>query len=187
MKVNNYFAILVFMSILYLSGCKKNISSLETINKTNLIMNSSFEVNGRLSLKYWHIQDCPKVRFSNDTPLDGGKWSIFLHAEWWGPWPESPSYFVHLSPGKHILKFSLWGKSKTIPGSAFLILKKGDWQKIKARHRIIDTTWTKYSLIDTLNINEGDSLFVLLYGGGTERIDGITYFDLVELELIDGK
>ena len=47
--------------------------------------------------------------------------------------------------------------------------------------------WTKYSVIDTLNITEGDSLFVLLNDGGTEIVDGITYFDLAELRLMNGE
>ena len=150
-------------------------------------MNSSFEFNGQASLKYWYIQDSPRMGFSNDTPVGGGKWSFFIHAEWYGPLPNSPSYFVPLSLGRHILKFSVYGKSETIHGSAFLILQKGGDSKITAQNLITDRSWTKYSTIDTLNISEGDSVFVLLYGGGTEVVDGITYFDLVEIELIDSE
>ena len=185
MKVNNYVVFFLSVSMLHLFGCKKNDSPVE-INNTNLIMNSSFELNGQPSLKYWYVQDSSKISFSNDVPVGGGKWSIYIHTEWYGPLPKSPSYFVPLSPGKHIVKFSLYGKSKSVAGSAFLILHKGDERKISAQNLITDSSWTRYSTIDTLNINEGDSLFVLLYGGGTEVIDGITYFDLVELELIDG-
>jgi len=185
MKVKNYFLIFLFIIILNLLGCNENNSPLEVNNKTNLIMNSSFEINGQPSLKYWYIQDSSKIGFSNDTPVGGGKWSISIHAEWYGPLPNSPSYFVPLSLGRHILKFSVYAKSKTIHGSAFLILQTGNDREIITQNLITDSIWTKYSTIDTLNINEGDSLFVLLYGGGTELIDGITYFDLVELELID--
>lgn len=186
MKVSNYFVIFISIGILYLLSCNKNASPLEIKDKTNLILNSSFEVNGQPSLKYWYIQDSSQINFSHDTPIGGGKWSICLHAEWYGPLPKSPSYFVPLPQGKHILKFSVYGKSKTIHGAAFLILKKDAHQEITAQNLITDSTWTIYSTIDTLNINKGDSLFVLLYGGGTELVDGITYFDLVDLELIDG-
>ncbi len=187
MKFKNYFLIFLFILIWNLIGCNKDNSPLEVNNKTNLIMNSSFEFNGQPSLKYWYVRDSSKIGFSNDTPLGGGKWSIFIHAEWYGPFPNSPSYFVPLSLGRHILKFSVYGKSKSIQGSAYLILQKGGDSSIIAKHLIKDRDWTKYSTIDTLNISEGDSLFVVLYGGGTEMVDGITYFDLVELEIMDGE
>jgi len=184
MSIINYLKIFIFISILFIISCNKYKSPLESHPTSNLIKNSSFEENGQPSLKYWYIQDSSKIKFSNDTPADGGKWSIYLHAEWYGPLPKSPSYFVPLSPGRHMLEFSVYGKSKTVPGSSLLILKKGDERQVEAQLLIADSTWTKYSLIDTLNINEGDSLFVLLYGGGTEVVDGITYFDLVELKQI---
>jgi len=150
MIIRNYLKILILLSVLFIISCNKNKSLLESHPISNLIKNSSFEENGQPSLKYWYIQDSSKIKFSNDTPADGGKWSIYLHAEWYGPLPKSPSYFVTLSPGRHILEFSVYGKSKTIHGSSLLVLKKGDHRQIVAQNRITDSIWTKYSLIDTL-------------------------------------
>ena len=186
MKVNNYLLGLFVLSVLNLFGCKKNIATLENTDMGNLIRNSSFEENGQPSLKFWNVQDTSKINFSKDVPPGGGHWSVYLHSEWYGPLPETPSCFIPLSSGTHILKFSIYGKSKTFFGSALLILKKGNVRKIVDQNSITDSIWTKYSIVDTLNISEGDSLFVLLYGGGTEIVDGITYFDLAELEPIDG-
>ena len=185
MKVKNYFLIFLFIVILNLLGCKINNSPLEVNNKTNIIMNSSFEFNGQPSLNYWNIRDSSEIGFSNDIPIDGSKWSISLQEEWYGPALKTLSYFVPLSLGRHNLKFSVYGKSENIHGSAFLILHKGGESKIIAQNLITDRNWTQYSTIDSQNFSEGDSLFVLIDGGGTELVDGIAYFDLVELELIE--
>ena len=187
MKIKNYFLIFLFILILNLLRCNKNNSPLEVNNKTNLIKNPSFELNGQPSLKYWIVQDSSKIDFSKNTPVDGSKWSILIHAEHYGPPQKTLSYFVPLSSGRHILKFSIYGKSKTIHGSAFLILQKDGNSKITAQNFIADTSWTKYSTIDTLTISESDSLFVVLSGDGTEIVDGMTYFDLVALEHIDSE
>ena len=136
---------------------------------------------------HWYVQDTSKIFFSKDVPRGASHWSVFLHAEHYAPLPKTPSYYVPLSTGKHILEFSIYSKSKTVFGSALLILKKGEVSEIVAENSITDTMWTKYSVIDTLNITEGDSLFVLLNDGGTEIVDGITYFDLAELRLMNGE
>ncbi len=190
MKVKYSFLIFLFVLLFNLLSCHKNNSPLENDNEklppsgVNLILNPSFEFNGEQSLKYWHVEDWPEIYFSNDTPPGGGNWSIFLHAQWAGPLPTSPSYYVPLSPGRHIVKFSFYGKSKTIPGAAYLILKTGKTREEITLNMVTDSIWTEYTSIDTLDIQEGDSLFVLLHGGNTEVADGITYFDLVDLELM---
>jgi len=187
MTGKTYFGIFLFTFILFLAGCKKDNSLLGSPDTTNLILNPSFEENGQPSLKHWYVQDSSKINFSRDTPVNGGEWSVYLHAEWYGPLPKAPAYFVPISTGKHILKFSIYGKSKTVTGSAFLLLKRDNDLEIVDQNLITDRVWTKYSTTDTLNITEGDSLYILLYGGGTEVADGITYFDSVKLEFIDGE
>jgi len=182
------YASLVFsltIGLLYIIGCDKNSSPLGISLNVNLIRNSSFEANKQPSLKYWYVENTTKIDFSNDTPAGGGKWSVYLPAKHYGPLPLSPSYFVPLPPGKYILNFSVYGKSKTITnGGAYLILKKGYQREIVTQHLIADSVWTEYAAIDTLNIRANDSLFVLLTGGFTEILGGYTYFDRVNLEVL---
>ncbi len=174
---------LVLFIFLSNSGCKKKTAPLGIPHGTsaNLIKNSSFEENGNPSLSYWYVQEDDSISFSNDTPPGGGNWSICLPAEWFGPLPDSPAYFVPLPPGKHILELSFYGKFYIINGVAMFILKTDQTRDVTAAQIVTDTVWTKYTLRDTLVINEGDSLSVVISGGGTENVGGFTCFDRVEL------
>ena len=111
---------------MFLSGCKGDNTLLESPDRTNLIRNSSFEENGQPSLMHWYVQDTSKIFFSKDVPRGASHWSVFLHAEHYAPLPKTPSYYVPLSTGKHILEFSIYSKSKTVFGSALLIPKLSD-------------------------------------------------------------
>ncbi len=173
-------AIFVFLSLI---GCKKETAPLEPLSalSANLIKNSSFEENGDPSLSHWYIRESDSISFANDTPPGGGNWSICLPAVWYGPLPVSPAYFVPLTPGKHILELSFYGKFYIINGVAMFILKTDQTRDVSAIQIVTDTVWTKYTLTDTVFIQEGDSLSIVLSGGGTENVGGFTCFDLVEL------
>ncbi len=187
-KNMKYFTFFVGLALFLLTisiRCNTNKNPLSSKDNTNIILNSSFEENGHQSLKYWYVDSTQIPYFDTDVPPGGGKWSIYLEASWYGPLPKSPSYLLPLSSGKHILNLSLWGKYKSVHGSAFLIQKNKDMQNMVGKIVIEDTTWTKYSFIDTVQLNTNDSLLILLYGGGTEVVPGKTHFDLVEVKLID--
>ena len=167
-----------------LTNCNSNTNPV-IFKDTNIVINSSFEEDGHPSLNDWIVDSTQVPYFDNDVPPGGGKWSLYLKANWYGPLPKTPLYFLPLSSGEHIINLSVWGKFKSIRGSVFLLLKNDNKQNVVGQISIENTTWTKYSLIDTVRINSGDSLFVLLFGGGTELVDGSTYFDLVEFRTID--
>ena len=186
MKFHLFNMSLIIFLIIILTKCNINKNPFFSYN-TNIIKNSSFEINGNTSIKYWFVNNTQIPYFDNDTPPDGGKWSLYLKANWYAPLPKSPSYLVPLPSGEHLLNLSLWGKYKTIHGSAFLILKNNDERNIVGQIDIIDTSWTYYSRVDRVRINANDSLFVLLFGGGDELLYGETHFDLVELKLIHDK
>ena len=187
MKANHYFLIFITAGFLFFSACHKLHFSVDSSYTPNLIKNPSFEEDGQPSLKDWYVQDSSEIAFSNDTPEGGGKWSIYMHVQWYGPLPTSPSYYLPLEPGKHIFKFSIYGKSTMSRGAAYIILQKDGNREILAKNAITTTSWQQYTTTDTLNIADGDSVFILLYGGGTEAADGLTYFDSIELEPLDGE
>lgn len=182
MKTAHLIPGLVLFIFLSLFACKKDTTPLEPFPGIfgNLIKNSSFEKNGNPSLSHWYVREGDSISFVNDTPPGGGDWSICLPAEW-VPQPESPAYFIPLRPGKHILELSFYGKFYGITGVALFLLKKEQAREVTALQLVTDTIWTKYTLTDTVFINQGDSLSVLLSGGGTESVGGFTCFDLVEL------
>ncbi|RMF60283.1 MAG: hypothetical protein D6748_04460 [Calditrichaeota bacterium] len=185
MKVKSFWIIFLVVGIALFPGCEEDTSPLKHSEGTNLVQNPSFEENGEPSLDSWYVEDSSQITFSMDTPPNGGKWSIFLHAVHYGPMPESPAYYIPLSPGNHVIKFSVYGKYFAIPGSALLIVQQDSIREVASELVITDSVWTEYVTVDTVSLSEGDSLYILLYGGGTEVIDGITYFDLVKLILLD--
>ncbi len=107
-------------------------------------------------------------------------------AEHFAPLPHSISYYIPLLAGRHIVNFSIYGKSKGVFGSTLPVLQKAGARELMAK-RLIDSVWKKDAAIDILNIAADDSLYVLLHGGKTEVEDGVTYFDMIELEPVDGK
>ena len=173
-------SLMVFL-FMVLTKCDTDKNPL-SYDDTNIIMNSSFEENGSPSLDHWTVYDSKIVCFDNDVPPGGGKWAVYFHAGWF-PSVYTLSYFLPLTSGEYILNLSLWARYKSIRGSAFLMLKRDNIEKIIESIEIKDTEWTKYSVLDTLRINSGDSLFILLSAGGTEVADGETHFDLVEVNI----
>ncbi|RMG68196.1 MAG: hypothetical protein D6715_02875 [Calditrichaeota bacterium] len=181
MNTSRLFALLLVAGLGLIVGCSTDASPTGGTADRNLIANSSFEKNGQPTLENWFVEDTSKIQFVKDAPPGGGLWSVKLFADQPAPLPKSPAYPVPLPPGKHILAFSIYGKSKGIPGAALLVLKNGNNRQVVAFHSVTDSTWTRYALEDTLDLQPGDSLFVLLFGGGSEILFGETSFDRVEL------
>jgi hypothetical protein len=125
----------------------------------------------------------PEINFSNDVPPGGGKWSIYIDIYTFLP----PTFLydkcqvVKPLSGKHVYTFSFWGKFKTIPGEGILYTFKGDSIATAWHVRMRDTSWTKYSLTDTISSIQADSIMVKLYQGSGEVIIARSYFDLCSL------
>src|SRR6266571_4770234 len=88
---------------------------------SNLISNSSFEINGTPSLLGWVARDTFTVRLVAGAPPGGGNWSLRFEATW--PPASFAETVVHAPLGKHSYKFSLWGKhgGEVIGGAVFLV------------------------------------------------------------------
>ena len=176
--------LLIFLIAVFMMSCaKKNDAVTNPTNGSNVFINSSFEINGHPSLQGWMTSDTALVKFSTDVPSGGGFYSIALDAVW------APPLFVKSIvgglQGTHLYKFSVWSKSEGAGGWAELILQRPDSNILRKQIHIIDTSWTLYAVLDTMNCAPHDSIVVKLAGGFSQLLAGKTYYDLCKLEKLD--
>jgi len=173
---------IILLSIVFagLYGCKKDSHTPTGPSEDkNLIVNSSFEMNGISSYQGWQFWSnlLSSPTFSDDVPPEGGKWSIVLSV---GDRIGANLQTKVAAPvGGNRYKLSVWAKSKGDPGLAELIFNKA----IRKRIGIQDSVWRYYEITDSLVTVQGDSLTVLLDAGTTYGF-AQSYFDLCRLEII---
>ena len=175
---NSIILLLIVFASLY--GCKKDsqIPTGQSEDK-NLIVNSSFEMNGIPSYQGWqfwsNVRSSPA--FSDDVPPLGGEWSIVLSV---GDRTGANLQTKVAAPvGGNRYKLSVWAKSKGDRGIAQLISNKA----IRKTIGIQDSVWGYYEVTDSLVTVQGDSLEVLLDAGTTYSF-AQSYFDLSRLEIV---
>jgi hypothetical protein len=171
--------------IIYI-GCTKE-SSISPKVDVNLLKNPSFELNGDCSFDSWF--DIPKgdsegfflpFEFSNDVPKGGGTCSVVLYPEWGFIYILSQTIPANI--GNHTYEFSLWAKMKGIGGGAVIYKKHLDSLILIESIQVTDTVWSKYSVINSLKCEIGDSLVISVAGGYSPLSwKEKTYFDLIEL------
>ena len=150
----------------------------------DLLINSSFEIKGVPSWNGWSISHPSAVNFSEDTPPRGGSWSVTM-GPGWIPVVLFISETVAAPEGTHGYALSFWAKRVYVGGWVEFILEQPDSSVVRKTTIISDSTWTFYSLLDTLPANDGDSFTVKLTGGWSELAGGETFYDLVRLEKLD--
>lgn len=182
MKTGIILSMLILSSLL-LCSCSDDTSVSITSGETNLLLNPSFEVNANPTLQSWTTNDYPAIKYSGDVPTGGGYWSITIEAVW-----GTPIYVrttVLASEGRHIYKFSFMAKTQGSGGNASLIFVHVRNDSLRKQIQVADSTWTSYSLLDTLTISRGDSIAVKLSGGFSQILYGKTFFDLCKLEKLN--
>lgn len=171
----------VILIILFIYNCSNNENSINPPNSTTLF-STSFEENGFFSAEGWTLPS--NSDSSTDVPPDGGKYSLLLNSNL--PPEVYAEVKVPVMTQFNDYKLSLWSKSSGgIYGKAILSLVRNG-SIIKSQSVSIDgITWKSYSIEDTFNVSENDSLMIQLSAGAEQLIPGKTYFDLCELEVIE--
>jgi hypothetical protein len=184
MKAATLFALLALFVGGMLQGCSKSNPVGPSLGG-NLLANPSFELNGSPSLDGWTQAyiDTSLFSFSSDVPPGGGEYSIVVQAVW-GP-PYTVSQTVPADAGNHQYAFSAWAKKTGFGGQMLLFLKRSDSTLFVKSRSIADTTWTQYSIADTVAAESGDSLVVSMTGGFSQLPAGRTFFNMCDLEKID--
>lgn len=143
----------------------------------NLLINTSFENNGRFSSDGWILP--AQIDSSSDVPSGGGKYSLVLEAT------QPPEVYAQIKvPVKtefNKFKLSFWSKYSVIEGKAILSLLRGGSILKSTSITVDDIIWKNYSIQDTFNVVAGDSFMVQLTAEITQLLPGKTYFDLCKL------
>lgn len=168
-------------------GCSKSRDTISgSPSDENLLTNSSFEILGMPSLHGWLVSDTSAVHFSQEAPPGGGCWSVAIDPGW-VPTMYSISTTVAAPEGSHRYELSFWTMSWHSWGMARVILKRPDTLMVRKYLSFSDTTWSTYSLFDTLSTNKGDSVVIELWGGMEEISPAWskTLYDLVRLQKLN--
>ena len=150
---------------------------------TNLILNPSFESNGKPSLDGWvTVFD---DSFRQDTPSEGGSWSILLQPGWIPAEGSATAYFQGAA-GENVYELSVWLKSLNgWSGSLSFGLKSSGDRYPNKLVTLNPSEWTKLVMRDTLILQQPESLFVKLSAGMAEFAIGIVLFDLVHVAKVE--
>jgi hypothetical protein len=191
----------IILFCLYIISCNKDASTQSptsniTINPPNLISNGSFEFNGNPTMEGWDIlpatdtSERHPIRFSNDVPPNGGKWSIEFDSL------SSSRLFlgtsVNIPQINNKYKLSFWAKTQGIGAEVDLMVTRRGIVDIWKGIVVTSSGWSEYSIIkekmeplsqqipDTMGIF--NIYFMIEY---SPYIYGKTNIDLVRLEQTD--
>jgi hypothetical protein len=169
-ELTKIFALILFALIIF--SCTEE----ETTEPTdeNLLINTSFEKNGRFSSDGWTLP--AQSDSSSDVPSGGGSFSLVLEAT------QPPEAYAQIKvPVKtefNEFKLTFWSKFSVIEGKAILYLLRGGSIIKSTSITVDDIIWKSYSIQDTFSVVTGDSFMVQLTAGITQLLPGKTYFDL---------
>lgn len=181
MKTKLFLFSLVFVLF---AGCTRTVTPVETIIDTqpNRLLVTSFESGDNADIDNWKSPGPPIVKFSNDVPLNGGKFSIFLKARSLGAYVTNE---IPAPEGNKNYKLTFWSKSTQDPGSLVVYHMVGD-KKTRIEGKSIESkVWTSYTLNFNLNSSSNDKIFIELGGSIFASPQGYTFFDLIDLQLVD--
>lgn len=172
----------IFLALLII-GCTQDDPTEPT--DENTLLYSSFEKNGKFSSDGWTLP--AQSDSSADVPAGGGSYSLKLRAT--APPEEYASIKVPANINYTVFKLTFWSKSSGVTNDIYAkailsLVRNGTI--LKSQSILIDQiNWRSFSIQDTFNIAEGDSLMVQLSGGMHQLLPLETYFDLCRLYGID--
>lgn len=170
------FAILIF---------RCNEEEITEPTEENLLINTSFENNGRFSADGWSLSSLSDS--SNDVPPNGGNFSLVIEASQPPEVYSSIKIPVKTQYSKNRLSF--WSKasgvSSNVYGKAVLSLVRNGAELQSQSIQIDVIKWELFTLEDTFSVTVGDSFLVKFSGGISQLLSGKTYFDLCQLHGIE--
>jgi len=170
--------------LLIIAGCTRTVTPVETIIDTqpNRLLVTSFESDGNADIDNWVSPGPPIVKFSNDVPINGGKFSIFLKARSLGAFVTKE---VNAPQGNKNYRLIFWSKSTQDPGSLVIYHKVGD-KRTRIESKYIDSKeWTSYTLNFNINSAVDDKILIELGGSNFASPQGYTFFDLIDLQIVE--
>jgi len=167
-----------------------------SLHAQNLILNSSFEDHLQPYCEGWYtacdkelpcdsIGDCSALIYE-DSPGDSlvDKWCLLVYGNTW-PFENYVDYYVTGRTGRFVYEMKFWMNTLHFAGNGKLgILQHGVFV---LHDSIMDVSnpWKEYILVDTLTTTAADTIGVRLASGMGDFCICDTYFDLVELNVLD--
>jgi hypothetical protein len=181
----NFSSKLILIVILTLLIFSCNEDEITEPTEENLLINTSFENNGRFSADGWTLSSLSDS--SNDVPPNGGNFSLVIDAS--QPPEVYSSIKVPVKTQYSKNRLSFWSKasgvSSSVYGKAVLTLVRNG-AEIQSQSIQIDVIkWQLFTLEDSFSVAEGDSFLVKFSGGISQLLSGKTYFDLCQLQGIE--
>ena len=181
-KLSSKFILIVILAFLIFS-CNQEETTEPT--EENLLINTSFENNGRFSTDGWSLSSLSDS--SNDVPPNGGNFSLVIDAS--QPPEVYTSIKVPVKTQYSKNRLSFWSKSSGVSsnvyGKAVLSLVRNGAELQSQSIQIDVIKWELFTLEDTFSVAEGDSFLVKFSGGLSQLLSGKTYFDLCQLQGIE--
>jgi hypothetical protein len=151
------------------------------------ITNGSFEKDGNPSLEKWKIQHVGES--FQDAPQNSGSWCLRLEAgNYQGAFPNLAYQIIPEIQNGEILKLSAWAKQQlgTTQASIYFGIFHSDGSLTKlSQNKTSSNTWIRLAIQDTIFLNQGDSLAIILDGGITSSpATNWVYFDDLKLQKI---
>ncbi|MBU2447386.1 MAG: hypothetical protein KJ666_17685 [Bacteroidetes bacterium] len=177
---------LLFVIIITISqyGCK-NPSEPETVST---ILNSDFEQGGKSSLGIWkdgypiYGYRASLFSFSNDTPIEGGNWSLKLQS------PSSSYSVMRLSMAPNqpsvnkTFRLSFWCKNTKNSNCSVELATYSGNQSFVWSANIDSSDWKQYSISGSSNGLSIDSLGIFIAMYSSSDTSRFTLFDKFMIE-----
>jgi len=151
----------------------------------NIFKNSSFESFGKPSFDSWNALpgSSPLLSIEAVAPPTGGRYSLGLRDSY----DDSPVVYQTAPAryGTHIYQLSLWFKGSLMNAAEISWdIKNGDSSQFVWGSRMQENGWYFYSFRDTLTCTSHDSIRVVFWPQIYDDEEGIVYFDLVKVEIV---
>ena len=169
---------LIFFLVMLNCG-KKAVAPVSDGNSVNLVKNSSFEENGEPTAVGWEGASSSNL-YRDAPPVAGaGEWCLMLSA---GCVWQSALYLLDSIEDGGIYELSCWARKEQygVGGATVGFSRKWEGDFIKSSP-VLSKNWNMISLIDTLSIAPGDSIYVMLRAEGGFAGSCTGFFDLVQV------
>jgi hypothetical protein len=170
--------------VILLFGCKSDTTG--PGNKSNLLINSRFEINNIPSLAGWTALDSSYIHLSTDVPIGIPGYSIIitrLDSSYLFP-INSIYQNLPVNPGHHHYKFSCWVKTTT--GSATFEMSING---MNSGRSMSDSMWHFADDVMDVEMSSTDTLTFRLLGGpffwDSRPFHGQAWFCNPSVEIID--
>jgi hypothetical protein len=149
----------------------------------NLIPNGSFERNGQATLDSWQVSNSSLTTLAPQAAPGGGQWSLRLQSDGAPSTGQVKFQVQGLKDGDNVRLSAYVRADEKGGGLVGLEVTSADG---RLRHKSFasteDTQWTQVRVTDTLSLEPGDNVWVVLSSPPTELSARAGLFDLVTLE-----